>query len=224
MPGGHPDTIAHELNSVPAADAVDPQRERLLQIATWLVAATLAYNVIEGIVAIWFGVAADSDALVAFGLDSGIECFAAGVMLWRLRSRHDDERREVFARKAIGASFLVLAAYVVAQSCWTLVAKEAPSTSLVGIVLGSLSLLIMPGLSWAKLRLAARLESKALRAEALETLACSYLTVTLLIGLGANSLLGSWWADPAAAMLMVPWLVREGLEGVRGSDGCASKC
>lgn len=209
---------------MPSVDAVDAKRARLLQIATWLVAATFAYNVVEGVVAIWFGTAADSDALVAFGLDSGIECFAAGVMLWRLRSRHDDERREAFARKAIGASFLILAAYVVVQSCWTLFEQEAPSTSLVGIVLGCLSLLIMPGLSWAKLRLAARLESKALRAEALETLACSYLTVTLLIGLGANSLLGWWWADPAAAMLMVPWLVREGLEGVRESDSCASKC
>lgn len=191
------------------------ETSRLLRQAFWLVGATAAYNVVEGVIAVWSGSVVGSVALVAFGLDSGIECVAAAVLLWRLRATHDSEYREKIAQKVVGYTFLALAAYVVGQAGLTLFQRDAPDESWIGIALGVLSLVIMPIVSWAKLRVAARIGSKALRAEALETLACSYLTVALLGGLLANATMGWWWADPAAALLMVPWLIREGLEGVR---------
>ena len=107
---------------------------------------------------------------------------------------------------------------VVGQAGATLRTARAPEESLVGLALAGLSLVIMPLLSWGKLRAARRIGSAALRAEAKETLACSYLSFALLLGLGTNTALGWWWADPAAALLMVPWLVKEGLEGIRGDE------
>lgn len=200
-------------------DAQPTEVLRLRRRALWLVGATAAYNVIEGIVAVWSGAVSGSVALVAFGLDSGIECVAAGVLLWRLADASDS--RERVARKVVGATFLLLASYVLLQSTRVLLGDEAPGESLIGIILGVLSLLVMPAVSWAKLRVASRLGSRALRAEALETLACAYLTVTLLGGLALNAAFAWWWADPVAAALMVPWLVREGLEGLtENGDGC----
>ena len=190
----------------------------------WLVAATLAYNVIEAVVAVWAGTEAGSIALLGFGLDSVIECVAAAVLLWRLRvesSSDDPERIEAAERRAhrfVGLTFLALAAYVVVQAVVTLVSGDRPASSVVGIVLAAASLVVMPLLAWAKLRTAAGLGSGALRAEARETLACAYLSLTLLLGLTLNAAAGWWWADPVAALLMVPWLLREGLEGLRGGD------
>ena len=126
----------------------------------------------------------------------------------------DSASREKVAQRVVGATFLALALYVLVQSTRTLLGDDTPGESLVGIILGILSLLVMPSVAWAKLRVAARLGSRVLRAEALETLAWAYLTVTLLGGLLLNATLGWWWADPVAAALMIPWLVREGLEGL----------
>lgn len=197
-------------------EGAQAQRDELLRKATWLVAFTIAYNVIEAGVALVSGAAAGSSVLVAFGLDSVVECFAAGALLWRLRARGDGAQRELVAERLVGWSFLVLAAYVTATSGLALWQRNVPESSRVGITLGVLSLVIMPGLAWMKLRIAHQLESRALRAEAIETLACSYLTVTLLGGLVANAAFGWWWADPTAALAMAPWLVKEGLEGIRG--------
>jgi divalent metal cation (Fe/Co/Zn/Cd) transporter len=190
------------------------------RIGLWLVGLTLAYNVVEAGIALWSGVRADSIALVGFGLDSVIECAAAGVLLWRLSV----ERRGVEGRaleiaekrvhRFVGVTFLLLAAYVVAQATIILWTRDAPRESLVGILLAVASLVIMPLVAWGKLRAASEIQSRALRAEARETLACSYLSFALLLGLLANAALGWWWSDPAAALLMVPWLVKEGLEGV----------
>jgi divalent metal cation (Fe/Co/Zn/Cd) transporter len=200
------------------------------RIAFWLVLVTMAYNVLEAGIALASGIAARSVALVGFGLDSVIECAAAGVLLWRLRlewrglAREAIEAAERRVRRFVGVTFLALAAYVVAQAAWTLLAGEAPSESWLGIALAVASLVVMPLVAWGKLRAAREIGSPALRAEAKETLACSYLSFTLLLGLGANALFGLGWADPVAALAMVPWLVREGLEGVRGEacdDGCA---
>ena len=119
-------------------------------------------------------------------------------------------------RRLIGITFLVLAAYVTVQAVYTLTTQSRPEESLVGIALAAASLIIMPLLAWGKLRVARGLGSEALRAEAKETLACAYLSFTLLLGLLLNATLGWWWADPAVALLMVPWLIREGLEGWRG--------
>lgn len=210
------------------ADAKGPrssERDKLSRVAAWLVAATLVYNVVEGIVAVWWGSNAGSSALVAFGLDSGIESLAAAVLLWRLKAGHAEdtelgERREAVAVRLVGITFLLLAAYIVGEAGWTLFSRSTAEESPAGIVLAVLSLLIMPCLAWAKLGVAKRLKSRALRAEALETIACSYLSVTLLLGLGANAAFGWWWADPVAALLMVPWLMKEGLEGI-STHGCS---
>jgi divalent metal cation (Fe/Co/Zn/Cd) transporter len=197
-----------------------------MRIAIGLVVATMAYNIVEAVIALWSGAAADSIALVGFGLDSGIETAAAAVLLWRLwvEARSADaetiERTERRVHRFVGWTFLALAFYVALQSGWTLWTAAAPEESLVGIVLAVASLVIMPLVSWGKLRAARELGSAALRAEARETLACSYLSFALLLGLAANALAGWWWADPIAALLMVPWLVKEGREGLRGEDCC----
>jgi divalent metal cation (Fe/Co/Zn/Cd) transporter len=197
---------------------------RWQRIGLWLVGATMAYNAVEAFVALWSGHEAGSIALVGFGLDSVIELAAAGVLFWRLgvEARGADPEAVATAERRVhrfvGFTFFALALYVVAQAGWTLLGGAHPQESLVGIVLAIASLVIMPLIAAGKLRAAAHVGSAALRAEAKETLACSYLSFTLLLGLTANSLAGLWWADPAAALLMVPWLVKEGLEGVRGEE------
>jgi divalent metal cation (Fe/Co/Zn/Cd) transporter len=201
-----------------------PPARRPLRLAIALVALTLAYNAIEAVIAIWAGTEAGSIALFGFGLDSVIELTAATVLLWRLLVElrgGDPERVEATERRAhlfVGITFLALAAYVMVQAILTLVRTDRPEESLVGIVLAAVSLAVMPLLAWGKLRTASRMGSEALRAEAKETLACAYLSLTLLVGLALNSALGWWWADPVAALVMVPWLVREGVEGVRGEE------
>jgi divalent metal cation (Fe/Co/Zn/Cd) transporter len=199
------------------------------RIGLWLVAATLAYNGVEAVIALASGAAADSIALIGFGLDSGIEIAAAAVMLWRLalETRHVDaerlERAERRVHRFVGATFLALALYVSVQAGWVLWTRDAPRESLVGIALAGASLVVMPLVSWGKLRAAREIGSAALRAEAKETLACSYLSFALLLGLVANAAAGWWWADPAAALAMVPWLLREGMEGIRG-ETCQEAC
>ncbi len=202
------------------------ERGRWLSIALALVVGTMVYNIAEAVVAITFGAKADSIALFGFGLDSVIECAAASATLWRLaaerrnRSREDVERREQIVRRFVGGTFLALAVYVVVQSGLNLVRRDAPDSSPIGIVLAVASLVVMPAIAIAKLRAAKLLASRALAAEAKETLACSYLSAALLVGLLANATLGWWWADPAAALAMVPWLIKEGREGLRGDVCC----
>lgn len=209
--------------------AMSTGRDRAARTALALVAATLAYNVVEAVIALASGVAADSIALLGFGLDSGIEIGAAAIVLWRLSLETRGvtgerlERAERRAHRFVGVAFLALAAWVSFQAVWGLARADAPRESLVGIALAAASLVIMPLLAWAKLRVAREIGSGALRAEAKETLACSYLSFALLLGLVANAAAGWWWADPVAALAMVPWLVREGLEGVRG-ETCEDAC
>ncbi|MBI3327066.1 MAG: cation transporter [Nitrospinae bacterium] len=193
-----------------------------VRIGLWLVVATMAYNAVEGGVALWAGARADSIALLGFGLDSFIECTAAAVLLWRLAAERrgaDPETIETSERKVhrfVGGTFLVLAFYVLVQGSWTLWHRDPPEESIIGILLAAVSLVVMPLVSWGKLHAAKAINSAALRSEAKETLACSYLSFTLLLGLVANAVAGWWWADPLAALLMTPWLVKEGMEGLRG--------
>jgi len=195
---------------------------KLLRRALWLVGLTLAYNLVEAAIAIWAGTAAGSIALLGFGLDSVIECAASAVLLWRLSVElrgGGEERVETAERRArlfVGFTFLALAAYVLVESALTLISGDHPAASLPGIVLAAISLVVMPLLALAKLRTARGLGSGALEAEAKETLACAYLSFTLLVGLVLNAAAGWWWADPLAALAMVPWLLKEGVEGVRG--------
>ena len=213
-----------------AASHAEPSARRWTRIALSLVLVTMAYNLVEAGLALWSGLRARSVVLVGFGLDSVIECVAAGVLLWRLRLewRGFDERAletaERRVHRFVGVTFFALAAYVVGQAAWTLTVGEVPSESLLGIVLAVASLVVMPLVAWGKLRAAGEIRSAALRAEAKETLACSYLSFTLLVGLGANAVRGWWWADPVAALAMAPWLIREGREGIRGGscrEGCS---
>jgi len=212
--------------SGPGESTVSTETARWLRIGLWLVGATLAYNVIEAIVAVWSGVVADSIALVGFGLDSVIEAAAASVLLWRLRvegrgaEREAVEHTEERVLRFVGGTFVALAVYVVAQGVWSLWKQQPAQESVVGMVLAAASLVIMPLVSWGKLRAARAVGSAALRAEAKETLACSYLSFTLLLGLVANAAAGWWWADPVAALLMVPWLLKEGAEAIRGEASC----
>jgi divalent metal cation (Fe/Co/Zn/Cd) transporter len=204
---------------------VTPGPTRWFRIGLWLVVATMAYNVLEAAIALWSGAAAASIALVGFGLDSLIETAAAALLLWRLAIQAHGadgetvERTEQRVHRFVGATFWILALYVTIEASWTLRRALPPAESLAGIVLAAASLIIMPLVSWGKLRAAREIGSAALRAEAKETLACSYLSFTLLVGLVANAAAGWWWADPLAALLMVPWLLREGAEGLR-SEPC----
>lgn len=223
----HPER-AHLSSSAPPTRHPSDWR----RIALWLVAATMAYNVFEGILAVWAGLQARSIALVGFGLDSFIECAAAAALLWRLGigARGADpetiERSERRVHRFVGGTFLALALYVFIQAGLTLWYQKVVEESVRGIILAGASLVVMPLVSWGKLRAANALGSAALRAEAKETLACSYLSLTLFLGLIANALAGWWWADPVAALLMVPWLIKEGMEGMRGEhcdEGCADE-
>ncbi len=196
-----------------------------VRIAIVLVVATMVYNLGEAVIALWLGAEAESIALFGFGLDSLIEFAAAVVLLRRLslEARGADEEAieesERLVSKFVGATFFALAAYVVMQGGMMLWLREPPSESVYGIVLAAASLLVMPLIAWGKLRAAREIGSSALRAEARETLACAYLSFALLLGLTAYATLGWWWADPVAALLMVPWLVKEGIEGF-SEDGC----
>jgi cation diffusion facilitator family transporter len=186
---------------------------------------TVGWNIIEGIVAIAAGIVAGSIALVGFGLDSCIEVASGIVLIWRLRkhgfSNQDEE--EAAEKKAIffvGATFLLLALYVTYESGKKLVFQEHPDESLIGIILAIVSLVVMPLLALYKKKIATAINSRALRADALETLACSYLSLTLVVGLAANAIFGWWWADPVSALAMVYFLVKEGLEAIReGREG-----
>lgn len=165
------------------------------------------------------GLIAGSVALVGFGLDSFIEVTAAAILLWRIGLPDHDDRaiaRERTARRVVGTTFIALAMYIIAQTAYVLSTGSEPEASAVGLVLATVSLSAMPVLGLLKRRNARRLGSRALIAESTETLICSYLSLTLFIGLGANARFGWWWGDVAAALAMVPWIVKEGIEGLRG--------
>ncbi|TAK65495.1 MAG: hypothetical protein EPO22_04735 [Dehalococcoidia bacterium] len=203
------------------------RRSGSLPLAAALLWLTVAWNVIEGCVAVSSGLLAGSIALVGFGLDSFIEVAAAAVLLWRIGLPEDDARAEVrerFAHRVVGLTFLALAAYIAIETAYVVAMGNEPESSAVGLILAAASLTVMPAIGFAKRWNAERIGSAALVAESTETLVCSYLSLALLLGLGANSLLGWWWADIAAALAMAPWIVREGMEGIRGErceDGCA---
>jgi divalent metal cation (Fe/Co/Zn/Cd) transporter len=184
---------------------------------------TIGYNTIEAIVSVAAGLVSSSVALVGFGVDSVIEVTSSVSAQWRLRADHDPDRRERVERltqRIIGASFLALAAYVIVESATTLWQREAPEASPVGLVVLVLSVLIMPALARASRQVGRALGSRALEADAGQTSLCAYLSVIALAGVGLNAALGWWWADPVAALVMVPIIAKEGLEGVRGESGC----
>jgi divalent metal cation (Fe/Co/Zn/Cd) transporter len=195
-------------------------RIQWLRRAIALEGVTVGYNTVEGIVAIVAGLAAGSVALAGFGIDSVIEVTSGALLWWRLRAELGSAPLgpTVERRAARGAGFLLLAlgVYIVTDSARLLLTRNRPGTSQVGIALTALSLIVMPLLARAKLGVAAKLESRALRADAHETIVCAWLSATTLLGLGLNAVLGWWWADPVAALAMLPLIVREGVEAWRG--------
>ncbi|MGH9942011.1 MAG: cation transporter [Pyrinomonadaceae bacterium] len=188
---------------------------------------TIAYNCLEGLIAIVAGALAGSVALVGFGFDSLIEVTSGTALLWRLRADHDAGRRKRAERvslRIVGICFLALAAYVGYDALVSLLRDETPERSLPGIMLAAASLLVMPLLARAKRVVARELDSGALAADARQTELCTYLSAILLGGLLLNALFGWWWADPAAALLMTPIIAKEGVAALRGeSCGCAEQ-
>ncbi|HEV2117245.1 MAG TPA: cation transporter [Terriglobales bacterium] len=188
---------------------------------------TIAWNSAEAVAALLAGLFAGSIALVGFGLDSVIEVSSGAVLLWRLRAEHDPHRREHAEHRAlrlVGVCFLALAAYVVFDSIKGILVREAPQESLFGIGVAIASLIAMPLLARAKRQVARQLNSGAMRADSRQTDFCFYLSLILLAGLLLNALLGWWWADPVAALVMVPLIAHEGVEGLRGERCCDDRC
>lgn len=185
-----------------------------------IVAITIAYNLIEAGVAITAGTIASSAALVGFGLDSTIEVLSAAAVAWQF-TRRDPERWEKPTLRVIAIAFFALAAYVTATSVLALLTAERPGHSTIGIVLTAVSVVVMPFLSFAERRAGRELGSATAVADSVQTLICTYLSAAVLVGLVANSLLGWWWADAVAGLVIAAFAAREGLEAWKG-DACAT--
>lgn len=184
---------------------------------------TIGWNVVEALVSLWAGLVAGSTALVGFGIDSMIESSSGAVLLWRLQARHDHADRERVALKLVGASFLLLAAWVAYESSESLLRGEATAVSYPGIAIAVLSLLVMPWLAYRKRAVAGRISSRALESDSRQTSLCAYLSAILLGGLALNAVAGWWWADAVAALAMVPIIVQEGVRALKGEhcEDCA---
>lgn len=203
----------------PSVEFSPDERARQLGRRAQLLAATsVSYNLIEAVIAITAGLVAGSVALVGFGLDSVVEVSSGLIILWQFRHRIP-EAREQQALRLMAYSFFALAGYVTFESLRALLSGHEPEPSTVGIVLASLSLLVMPFLSWAQRRTGRALGSNAVVADSTQTLLCTYLSAVLLIGLVLNATLGWAWADPIAGLIIAAVAVREGLEAWRG-EGC----
>jgi len=196
-----------------------PYLESYRQKAIRLEYFTIVWNSLEALVGILAGAFAGSIALVGFGLDSVIETISGVTLLWRLRKHGQGEAEaELTALRIVGATFFALAAYVTYQATSDLWRHHSSEESIVGIFLAAVSLIVMPLLGHAKRGTARQLGSAALAADGMETYLCSYLSFTLLLGLGLNAWQGWWWADPVAALAMVPFMIREGVPAVRGTE------
>jgi divalent metal cation (Fe/Co/Zn/Cd) transporter len=188
---------------------------------------TIAWNTLEGLVAVIAGAVAGSISLVGFGIDSFIEVTSGGVLLWRMSVDADvrnRERREKLSLRIVGVCFLALAAYVGYESISDLVGRKSPEHSIPGIVLACVSLVVMPLLSRAKKKVGNELGSAAMHADAKQTDFCVYLSVILLAGLLLNAALGWWWADPIAALIMAPIVAKEGIDALRARTCCLHAC
>lgn len=188
---------------------------------------TVGWNIVEGIIAVTVALIAGSVAILGFGIDSFVECAAALVMIWRLRAERDSrlgparlEAIEHRAQKLVAGSLLLLAAFVTFDAVQTLWIGDRPAFSVVGVVLLSVSIVVMLWLARAKRRLARELGSAAMQADAFQTTACWWLSVAALVGVGLNGLLGWWWADPVAALAIAGLIAREAHEAWHGKACC----
>jgi divalent metal cation (Fe/Co/Zn/Cd) transporter len=212
------------LRVIVATPQPQPERARLLRRARMLAWGGIAWHVAEFAIALGAGIAAGSIALIGFGLDSAIEAAAGLVVVWLFASRRAGsagaERR---AQQLIAASFFLLAAYLGFEALQSLVARQEPHASWAGIALAAVTAPTMPLLARVKVRLGRQLGSQAAVSESAQTMLCAYLSVALLLGLGANALLGWWWADPVTALAIAAVAVREGLGSWKGeADACCA--
>ena len=200
----------------PSAD-----RKALLQRRIRIVVAvTIGYNLVEAVIAISAGAAASSVALIGFGLDSTIEVLSAAAVAWQF-TRKDPERWEKGTLRVIAVAFFALAVYVTLTSVLALVGAVEVEHSTLGIVITAVSVVIMPFLSLVERRTGHELGSATAVADSKQTLLCTYLSAAVLIGLLLNTLFGWWWADPVAALVIVFFALREGVEAWKG-DACAT--
>jgi len=196
----------------------DDARVTLVRRGLWLNYATLSYNIVEAAVSLLAGLLAGSVALVGFGFDSVIEVIASVAAQWRLRADLAAERRERVeqtSHRVVGWCFLALGAYVAYESVESLWTRSRPDRTLIGIAVLAASAIVMPLLARAKRRVARALESRSLGSEAAQTSLCAYLSIIALAGVALNALFGWWWADPLAALAMVPIITKEGLAAIR---------
>lgn len=177
---------------------------------------SIAWTSLEAVVGMAAGILAGSIALISFGADSIIEVASSGVLLWRLSNPIRGEHREELAHRLVGVSFLALAAYVCVAAVHDLIAHEAPRASYFGIIYAAACVIVMPLLAGAKRRASRRVKSNALHADSHQSDICAWLSVILLAGLALNALFDWWWADPMAALAMLPIIVKEGISGLRG--------
>ncbi|MDQ2688463.1 MAG: cation transporter [Armatimonadota bacterium] len=214
-----------------AVAALPPNRAADLRLALRLTYLTLVWMTIEGAASLWLGWASRSLLLEGFGFDSVLELFSAAVLLWRLsaeaRGLADEAATEAIERRAarwVGYTLYVLAAYVVVNSALGLFVFQRHTDtheSAWGILIGLTAKIGMPLLAAWKLKVAARLNSRALRADAMEAITCGYLSIVLIVGLAATRLFGWWWLDSVAALALIPFLIKEGREAVAGECSCA---
>ena len=213
-----------ETASVPLHVHDARERESLVGKARSLAWLGLAWHGIEAAIAIGAGVVAGSIALIGFGADSLVEAIAGVTVLWRFAgSRSGSEWAERRAQQLIGVSFYVIAAYITVEALRTLVGTSHPNASYVGIGLAAVTLAMMPPLAAAKARVGEKLHSSATKSEGRQNLLCAYLSAALLVGLGANAVLGWWWADPVTALVIATVAVNEGREAWRG-EACEDCC
>lgn len=211
--------------------AFSPERSADVRRALWLTSITIGWMTIEGAASLLLGWASKSLLLEAFGIDSVIELFSAGVLLWRLRveakGNADETRVEAVERRAstwVGYTLYFLILYVLLSSAYGLfLAPRVTDTheSVWGILIGLVAKVGMPILAGYKIKVATRLNSRALRADAIEAIICGYLSIVLMIGLAATWLLGWWWLDNVAALALIPFLIKEARAAISGSDCCS---
>ena len=194
--------------------------ENLYKKAYILSCFTVGYNILECFLSIGAGILAGSIALVGFGIDSFIESLSGGIMIWRF-SRHEklsiDEEQKIEERaiKLIGYTFFIFGAYVFYESFSKLYFREKPEPSLLGIIIATVSIIVMPALFYLKYQTGKAIKSKSLIADSKETLVCTFLSLSLLVGLGLNYVYGLWWADPVVGLIIVFFLVHEGIETLK---------
>ena len=206
--------------TTPTGSVEPDRRAELNRRIRWFVAATIAYNVIEAVIAIAAGTVASSAALIGFGLDSMVEVTSAAAVAWQFTAK-DPETREKTALRIIAFSFFGLAIYVTIDAARTLLGTGEAQPSTVGLVLAAVSLLIMPLLSYGQRRAGRELGSRSAVADSKQTLLCTYLSAVLLVGLGLNTMFGWAWADPIAALVIAAVAVKEGREAWNGDSCCA---